>query len=220
MSDRNNERFSALVDGELDNFDQDLEQLSNDDELQQRWRRYHLIRDVISGHATEKPSINLAEKVSQALEHEPTVLAPQRKVPQQLFKQAAGLAIAAAVSTIAIISIQNTPIDETSVVPLASVLPNKAGAESKLANIPLQPSQNVLLSSTNSKPASKPQLIVSNPSITLTTASQTAEPKLSRYLVNHNEYSTITQMQGMLSYMRIVGKAPNKPIAIQVTNEK
>ena len=222
MSNKNSERFSALVDGELDNFDQDLERLSKDKELQARWMRYHLIRDVISGHAPEKSTINLADKVSQALENEPTVLAPRHRYPQQFLKQAAGLAIAATVSTVAIISFQNTSINETNFSPasIAKAPTPSIDTNTQLAHIPTPAANNVVLSSAGNKLNTKPtQFAQPQQPVPISAMGQTSESKLSRYLVNHNEYSKMTQMHGMLPYMRIVGVTPNSPVA-QATNEK
>jgi len=45
-----------------------------------------------------------------------------------------------------------------------------------------------------------------------TRVSPGVETKLSGYLVNHNEYSASSKMQGMLPYMRIVGFAPTRRV--------
>ena len=233
MTNKKNERFSALMDGELDNFDQDLEQLSNNEDLRHRWMRYHLIRDAVSGHFTEPHMPDLATKISLALEHEPTILAPQRFKSRQILKQVAGLAIAATVSTVAIISIQQTPEDLTqprSYSEVASIPANNfsnsnsknfspAQSLSNRAEVRFSESQQALLSRVGTNYISSPSLKYSNPSLQARIANQATSAKLNSYLVNHNEYSISAKMQGMLPYMRIVGVTPNELIVESVVTK-
>ena len=227
MSDKADERLSALMDSELDNFEQDIELLESSEHLKQRWMRYHLIRDVVSGHLPDAhtPDFELAARVSAALEHEPTVLAPRRFQPRQLMKQAAGLAIAATVSAIAIITIQNPQSqtgEQTGIAPLAAIdnQTEKVVALSPVTSV----AKNSALASL---PATKS---VNGATVTLTRAtpahnhsqlkSRTSPSKFSGYLLNHNEYSISSNMQGMLPYMRIVGETQNQPMIIRIANDK
>jgi len=225
MSDKADERLSALMDSELDNFEQDIEHLENSEQLKQRWMRYHLIRDVVSGHLPDapRPNFDLAARVSAALEHEPTILAPRRFQPRQLIKQAAGLAIAATVSAIAIITIQNPQTSEPGdIAPLAatetqtekviafsSVSP-VAGNSSRVSLSATKPANGAVVTLTRSTPSHKHSQL-KNP---------TSPSKFSGYLLNHNEYSVSSNMQGMLPYMRIVGKTRNQPMVIRIANDK
>jgi len=216
MSDKAKERLSALMDDELVDFEQDINHLQDDDSLKQRWMRYHLIRDVISGHLPDAvaPDFDLAARVSVALEHEPTILAPRRFQPRQLMKQAAGLAIAATVSAIAIISIQNPDISQTGVTPLAAA--DKQGEKVVAFN---QNPALVSLPATNSAkgaPLSRTAHAHSHKSA----GNRASTSKFSGYLLNHNEYSVSANMQGMLPYMRIVGATQNQPVIIRIANEK
>lgn len=190
MSDKLDERLSALMDGEID--DTVLSRLQQDEELKSRWMRYHIIRDVLSGHSAEIPSMNLAVRVSRALEDEPTVLAPVARSSriQHLMKQAAGFAIAATVATVAIVSIQTTSVTDNQInpTPLAS-----ASADNDV------------------------RVVTSKQKQRLDTA---VESKLSSYIVNHNEYSVTARMQGVLPYTRIVSVTPSERVVIRNINEK
>lgn len=100
-----NERISALMDGEVDEPElaQDLVHLRSNGDLRRSWDTYHLIGDTLRGHAAPA----LAAKVSQRLASEPTVLAPQRRVPrrkiaQLAFSAAAGAAGVALVAWLAL----------------------------------------------------------------------------------------------------------------------
>ena len=224
MNEKSEQRLSALMDDELVDFEQDIDNLQGSDSLKQCWMRYHLIRDVVSGHLpdTVVPDFDLAARVSAALEHEPTILAPRRFQPRQLMKQAAGLAIAATVSAIAIISIQNPDLSQTGVTPLAA-------ADKQI--------EKVITFHPSGQTAERPAL-VSLPAATSTNSSgvvlsrsgpshihrpmknTTSTSKFSGYLLNHNEYSVSANMQGMLPYMRIVGRTQNQPVIVRIANEK
>jgi len=109
MSDRYGEMLSAWVDGELGSGEVDalLLQLKRDPELRQRWNSYHLIGDAISGHPVSIHGDMLSQRVAEALVDEPTTLAPQRRsVVSRLVKPLAGLAVAASVTAIAVLSLQ------------------------------------------------------------------------------------------------------------------
>ncbi len=224
MSEKSEQRLSALMDDELVDFEQDIDNLEGSDSLKQRWMRYHLIRDVVSGHLpdTVAPDFDLAARVSAALEYEPTILAPRRFQPRQLMKQAAGLAIAATVSTIAIISIQNPDLNQTAVTSLAAadkqvekaIIFSPAGQTAERAAL-------VSLPATTSTNSSGMVLSRNGPShIHRPMKNPTSTSKFSGYLLNHNEYSVSANMQGMLPYMRIVGKTQNQPVIVRIANEK
>jgi sigma-E factor negative regulatory protein RseA len=113
MTNNIDEQLSTLVDDELANQDAVLEEVAADPELKARWSRYHLMRDVITAHMPEQPLGDIAGRVSQALEEEPAILAPlhkRKRTPRIPFimKQVGGLAIAATVSAVAVITVQQT----------------------------------------------------------------------------------------------------------------
>lgn len=210
MSDKVAERLSALMDDELVDFEQDIDDLEENDSLKQRWMRYHLIRDVVSGHVPDTlvPDFDLAARVSTVLEHEPTVLAPRRFHPRQLMKQAAGLAIAATVSAIAIISIQNPNFDQAGIAPLASA--DKQG-------------NKLVAFAGEGQTAEHPELVAltaTKQQMRNSRISRTSASKFNGYLLNHNEYAASANIQGMMPYMRIVGATQNQPVIIRVANEK
>jgi len=225
MSDKADERLSALMDSELDNFEQDIENLENSEQQKQRWMRYHLIRDVVRGHLPDVPTpdFDLAARVSAALEHEPTILAPRRFQPRQLIKQAAGLAIAATVSAIAIITIQNPQSGEQAgVAPLAAT---GTQSEKVIAFSPATPiagnSTRVSLPATNSANGAVVTLTQrTSTHVHSSLKNRTSPSKFSGYLLNHNEYSISSNMQGMLPYMRIVGETKNTPMIIRIANDQ
>ncbi len=177
MNSNNREWLSALADGELHGaeLEEALDALRKDPELQASWQAYHLLRDTVSSNLNQGVEPQLHLRVSAALEAEPTILAPQRRARPWL-KQVASVAIAASVTGIAIIGIQNM---------------NGVGTETATAS-PLASKQEFLrMEPTQLAQAQKK-------------ASQESDA-LNPYLVNHNEYSANSGIQGMLPYVRIVG---------------
>lgn len=192
MSNQFDEQFSALVDGEAQQPNDVLSRIQHDDELRQRWQRYHLVRDAMTGHVEGKGLPDISTQVSQALENEPTVLTPKPKTSrlQTVYKQASGFAVAATVAAVAVITVQQTQVAQDSHVQTAAV------------NVP----KNVQL--TTVKHVNNSRL------------DSAVESKLSGYLVQHNEYSVTAKMQGALPYMRIVSVTPGKRIEAPAANEK
>lgn len=107
MTVEKKEWISALADGELEGMElhRTIDRLRSDCELLDSWQYHHLIRDAIHSNLHQGVDIDLHLRVASALEREPTVLAPQRRQRTWL-KQAAGVAIAASVTGVAILGIR------------------------------------------------------------------------------------------------------------------
>lgn len=189
MSDRT-DRLSALMDGELHDLDKGFEQLSKDKESQGVWQRYHLARDVMKGQLSDFPTLDISEAVSESLKNEAVILTPiwRRLSPRYVMKQAAGLAVAAAVGTIAVLSVQQAQLVSSDNNIIASSSPNSSlQVASKM-----QPGQIRQVSFT-----------------TRQKLDAAVESKLSGYLVNHNEFSTSVRVSGVMPYSRIVSFVPS-----------
>ncbi len=193
MNDKLNEELSAFMDDEAPEAQRLAERLSRDPELQARWSRYHLIRDAMTEHLTYA-EIDIAARVSQALENEPTVLAPRRwHLPpraRKVARQVAGLAIAATVSAVTVMTVQQQRVENSA----PAVAQVSTGSTRVASASPGRPVARVVEFVPENRPL-KPEV----------------RSKLSNYLVNHNEYSVTSNMQGMLPYMRIVSAHPGEP---------
>ena len=198
MNDKT-DKLSALMDGELHDVDKGLEQLIKDKELQNIWHRYHVARDVMKGQASDFLTLDVSAAVSESLKSEPIVLSPlwRRLSPRYVMKQAAGLAVAAAVGTIAVLSVQQTQLVSSSTNVIASIAPNS----SYQTTSQMQPGQIRQVSFTTRKKLDA-----------------AVESKLSGYLVNHNEFSTSVRVSGVMPYTRIVSFVPSP--SKQVNNDK
>ncbi len=182
MNDENRERLSALVDGELhgEALEGALDTLGNDPELQSSWRAYHLVRDTVSSNLDHSVAPQLYQRVASALASEPTILAPPRRERPWL-KHVAGVAIAASVTGVAIIGVQSMNVAGP-----ATTAPQVAQKQEYLRMAPTR-----LAEANKEKP-------------------RPGGEALTPYLVNHNEYSANSGIQGMLPYVRIVGHKVGK----------
>ena len=169
MSDKT-DKLSSLMDGELRDPERLLERLSKDSEMRDAWKRYHLVRDVMKGQVSDHPSLDISAEVSKLLENEPAILTPiwQRISPRYVMKQAAGLAVAAAVGTIAVLSVQQTQV----------VSVNNTLATNNNGQVISQPSHQLAQSNNKIRQVSF---------TTRQKLDSAVESKLSSYLVNHNE---------------------------------
>jgi len=181
MADKKREWVSALADGELSGSElgKALDSLRGEPSLQDSWTRYHLIRDTLHSNLEAGVDPELHARISTALEREPVLLAPKR-APRPWMRHAAGLAVAASVTGIAVIGIQQMNREQ------------EVGAPVETMAEVMQPGNVVRME--------KPTLVAATPG-----AEQEDNGKLAPYLVNHNEYSVSSGMHGMLPYVRIVG---------------
>ncbi len=91
-----------------------MDAVRNDVDLQLKWKSYHLIRDGLRKELPVNIHFDIADKVAQALEAEPAILAPKktwRDIPLAIkivpfAKQGGQMAIAASVAVVMIIGVQ------------------------------------------------------------------------------------------------------------------
>lgn len=108
MNDQLKETLSAFMDGEADGI-RVIDNLRQDDEARAAWASYHLIRDVMTQHYATG-SLQIADRVADALQDEPTILAPKGWFKQRkILRHASGAAIAATIATIAILVVRQSP---------------------------------------------------------------------------------------------------------------
>ncbi len=104
------EQISALLDGELRarELDEALSRLCHSGELRDRLSRYQLIHEALHNNLHRKVSMAFAERVRTALVDEPPLAVPtvRWRLPSGILRQAAGFAIAASVTAVAILTVQ------------------------------------------------------------------------------------------------------------------
>jgi len=142
------EKLSAFVDGEH----QDPEiakSLSQDSELADKWKRYHLVRDCIRNEMSADIHFDISAEIAKRLENELPMVAPKRtwrELPVvasiiPLMKQSGQLAVAACATAVMIFSYQsyNQPEDTQ---PFLTA-PTQFGPQGGLAPVSLNKSQSV-----------------------------------------------------------------------------
>ena len=97
------QEISGLMDGELTEAETErlVKLLHEDEALNPTWRGYHVIGDVLRAEFEERQG--LETRILAQLQQEPTVLAPRRWLPREIFPRVA-LAAAASVATISVVA--------------------------------------------------------------------------------------------------------------------
>ena len=184
MSDEIREQLSALVDDELSDAERPLllGRLERDAEMRDCLGRYQLIGQVMRGTG-QTETLGVADRVQQALADDAPLHVPAAGATNQQvwWKPLAGLAVAASVALVAVLTVTSVRETTTEPVPeLATVQP------------PANPGSTV----TRVADVGGEQWDRLDPKI---------DKRLSGYLVNHNEYAASRGVQGVMPYVRIVG---------------
>ena len=215
------EKFSAFIDNELDvsDFDEIYGSLNSDEEMKQRWQRYHIISDTMQKHLPVTVDCSLADRVMHQLESEPTIIAPEiissfsktepskesapeisaaaisgnsssGTVVSPVFKQIAGFAVAASVMLVAVFTTQTF-----------NKGPDQVNAP--IAKVPAMPDKSQFARVVEPRTNLPPSL----------------QNRLNKYLANHNQYSSTAP--GVLPYARIIGYTKiDKPVVNTIQNNK
>jgi sigma-E factor negative regulatory protein RseA len=95
------QELSSLMDGELDGHEADraIRTVCGNEELKGKWLEYHMIGDALRGDGTGRGASR--RRIMAAIESEPTVLAPRRRLPVNAGRIA--FAAAASVATVAVV---------------------------------------------------------------------------------------------------------------------
>jgi negative regulator of sigma E activity len=162
----NNNRISALVDGELGYAEgsRAVDQLLHDDLGNGRLQRYQLIGACMRGEAMQVNSASLFDRIHEQLEQEPTIIAPaaaaalSSKAPRQK-SQVIRYALAASVAALMVLTVFR----------IQAPLPEEA----QLASQPL----------VNSRMTIHQQMVADRAA---------TEAEIDRYLAGHQNYSSGT----------------------------
>jgi len=191
MTDEIREQLSALVDDELSELERPLllGRLERDPELRACLGRYQLISEVMRGGTARAAGLGIAARVHAALEQEASLSGPTVKsagaASARLWKPLAGVAVAASVATVALLSLQ-----------YLYQAPEETGPVAAVSDI-------------SAVPATAPVMRVSDGNW------DRIEPRVAKrlddYLVNHNEFAASRGVQGVMPYVRIVGYEQDNP---------
>lgn len=199
------ERVSALMDGELHGADIEraIQDLGQDAELAERWSHYHLVSDSLRNDLAPQIDIQLADRIRSAIDAEPIYTAAHHwggKPKPAWRQQASGLAIAASLTAVSILSAQALLQNDDSAIPasgpaMASAAPaatatpaNQAADHSSKRLTPA----GIELAAYRQPPANRDQAPV-------------PWSKFNKLLINHQEYQAGNTLSGRtLPYVRLV----------------
>lgn len=133
MYDKSLEPMSAMMDGEIEEFElrRVIERASDEQTLKDKWQRYHLAQDVLQGRDIQVTGkIDLVSRVSAALESEPsfssTAIANAEEAQnteskidsnRQWWKPLASMSIAASVTAVVLLGAQQYNADPVAATP-------------------------------------------------------------------------------------------------------
>ncbi len=168
MYEKSLEPISAMMDGEIGEFElrRVVERVSNDQQLKDKWLRYHLAQDVMQGRSVQiSEKIDLVSRVSEALAAESSfkidaaLPVEQDQTPakqavnadrNQWWKPAASMAVAASVTAVVLLGAQqygNEPLGASIEVASISVIdqvlpPSRFGSELSTVSTATKSSQS------------------------------------------------------------------------------
>jgi sigma-E factor negative regulatory protein RseA len=166
MTEAVKEQLSACLDGELPRAELDLvlRRLGRDGQLQGVMSRYALVSEALKGERTAATSRDFAARVMAQIDAEPQVRRPGWKSVSTVLRPIAGLAVAAGVAALALLSVQRPGVEPAATVATTEI-PAPAGA---LAD------PSYVVPQTTSSPAFVPA----------------GAARLTNYVVAHSEYSS------------------------------
>lgn len=198
MNENRLEKLSAMMDGELIGRDRDIviDQIESDPETRGRWQRYHMIGDTLRSTMPGTVSPDLAVRLNQMLANEPTILAPKtglRSSYKNFIKPLAGMAIAASITAVAVLGIQQQNQELPGTDTFSQVAISEAG----------------MVSSSTTDKAMADTVTVRTVKYQAGKSNQDAD-NLTPYILNHNQYNSRLGVQGVSPYARLVGHDANQ----------
>lgn len=180
------ERISALVDDAAAGDEAFLSTITRTSDLRAAWGRYHLIGEVLRGTHAGAPYRHFADRVRDAIAAEPTVIAPRLSPRRSTLRHplAAGLALAASIAALAIVTFRPAPLEEDG---------SQAGLAANDGGFTAGPSQVVFVQPRGATAGGDEQ-----------EGADQFQRRLSSYLVNFNEQRSNLGVPGVHPYVRIV----------------
>jgi sigma-E factor negative regulatory protein RseA len=184
MSEQIREQVSAFLDGELPNSETELllKRLTRDAELRESFGRYALIGESMRGGGNARLSQGFTARVNRAIDGEPPVtgVQPLRSTAPRWWRPFAGAAVAAGVTAVAIVALQ-----QRTVVPGRSPLPMTV--------------QNMALAPTVGIPKPKEAISYTVPAAVPDAPAALPAARLTNYVFAHSKYSSVMGQNDVLN---------------------
>ncbi len=179
MTIRPKEVLSAFVDEETSSFETHLsvKEIVTDESQRSRWERYHLIRDTLRGNVPPTVDKEFCKRIMTAIDSTAEIELPSERSTRKsyaLLKPIAGVAIAASVAIVTVLSVKVLIIDSPNGDP-AAVAQLQAGDHQD------GPKREITLDGS------------------ISSSNTREEARLNSYLVNHAEFAS---RRSMIPYAR------------------
>jgi len=204
MSERLREQISALADDELPEDEHELlvRRFSLDKYLRVSWESYHLIGEAMRRELPQIDTHGFVDRIMGVLEAETALVQKHdTRLNGYLRKSAAGMALVACVTTVAVYALRHGSLMEM----------RSVSAPSEIVQTPVT-------LQTNSTIIGMPSNAAWNGNVPEVRA------QLSNYVINHNEMATSIEQQGMLPYFYMssvqTGKSSQLSSALQKSRQK
>lgn len=114
MNEDFNLKISQLVDDELDKEEavQLLESVNKNPELGETMRRYETVARVIRSEGCLQAETDFVSRISQEIQQEPVVLAPNRKRFKKSYQAVAAVAASVAIVSVLVMGGRSLPVDD------------------------------------------------------------------------------------------------------------
>lgn len=218
MSDHREEMISILLDGELDAAETAklLNEFGSNPQSRCRLERYQLISDTVRNQLPDLLNHNLSLRITQAIAREDVHSSNIKTLSEPLHSgwRVTGFALAASLAAMAVVGVQWYQPD-TAFVPgqLASapgIVPASVPVEI-VSSQPLAAAGDMVQLVANGQSTTPPGnavSVVSGDPAHWKVLRSTSPPRLTEYLINHNEYSSpVPVRDGMMPQVRVVGYA-------------
>ncbi len=187
------EQLSAFADGEIGDSEARflIKRLCHDGKLRARWERYHVVHATLHGGFSACAGDSLCQRISDAIENEPSPMRAKSSLMLRLIKPAAGLAVAATVATVAILSIQqvNPPGD-------VGVAHRPSAATTVTGGLPTQLQPVAARERIDARGVAHP----------ISTQGRVT-PQLRTYLLRHNQVAARSNSASFVPYVYVVSNA-------------
>jgi len=145
---QNIEKLSAIVDGEWDG-ESITSQMIEDPILQQKWKSYHLTRDLLRNDMSTDINFDVSKQVAAALDSELSIVAPKRSWSElplvsaviPMLKQSGQLAMVASVTALVIFGYQT--YNQPEITQPFTTAPPVIGPQGGLAPVSLQQTRSI-----------------------------------------------------------------------------
>lgn len=219
LTDKRKEKLSAFLDNDLHRDELMSFSLSAEDEDAAQAQRYQIVGDALRGEMSDASFIDVSQAVREALANENITdqmpvaqhatatksvtqsqkasAAPSPWSLSALLRPAAGMAVAASVAMVMVVSISQQ--ETGAIAPIAGPV---------ASNVQQPAAQPVMLQLAAEQPTDNS---AATDSVTVSHQPADGDPKLNQRLVNqHLEFATQDTMQGRLPYVRAVSFEPEK----------